>query len=157
MTNHSNLPDFMEREQQSLSTLYNDFVNTSTNASNQSDADDYIYSYEASISSPPIDELLPLVLVYGFTFIVGVIGNFLVIFSILRHRRMLNVTNTFLTSLASADLLLVFFCVPIKVRPYDTIYHPLPPPPCTHTLYVFACLLRVICSNSTKHNFKASF
>ena len=79
---------------------------------------DYNYDYDYSVSVNTIDlrELIPVVVVYSLTLILGILGNLLVIFSIVRYRRMQNVTNIFLTSLASADLLLVMLCVPIKVR-----------------------------------------
>ena len=86
-------------------------VNISNNASSD---DDYEYSLD-HMSTIPLDEFIPSCLVYGATFILGVVGNILVIFSIARFRYMQSVTNIFLTSLASADLMLVFFCVPIKV------------------------------------------
>ena len=79
------------------------------------DEDDYDYDYNASISYIPLEELVPVSIVYGLTLLLGIIGNGLVIFAIIRFRRMQNVTNIFLTSLASADLLLVIICVPIKV------------------------------------------
>ena len=76
----------------------------------------YVYDYDKSVSElPPMYELIPVTIVYGVTLVLGVIGNCLVIFSIMHYRRMQNVTNIFLTSLASADLLLVLLCVPIKV------------------------------------------
>nr|AKQ63044.1 elevenin receptor 2 [Platynereis dumerilii] len=53
-------------------------------------------------------------LFYSLTLLLGLIGNLLVISSILRFRSMRTVTNAFLTSLATADLLLIAFCVPIK-------------------------------------------
>ena len=76
---------------------------------------DYDYDYTYSVNSLPLGELIPVVLVYSITLVLGVLGNALVIFSIIRYRRMQNVTNIFLTSLASADLLLVMLCVPVKV------------------------------------------
>ena len=72
------------------------------------------YDYEAS-DIVPVEELIPVAIVYGFTMIFGVIGNTLVIVSVARFKKMQNVTNIFLLSLASADLLLVLICVPVKV------------------------------------------
>ena len=88
----------------------------SNNGSNLTlDEDDYYYDYDASVSDIALEEFVPVAIVYGLTLLLGVVGNLLVIFSIMRYRRMQNVTNIFLTSLASADLLLVLICVPIKV------------------------------------------
>lgn len=39
----------------------------------------------------------------------------LIIFTIARYRRLKTITNIFLASLASADLLLVIICVPVNV------------------------------------------
>lgn len=47
--------------------------------------------------------------------ILGLVGNVLIIFTTLRYRKMKSTTNVFLASLASADLLLIVFCVPVKV------------------------------------------
>ncbi|KAH3696739.1 QRFP-like peptide receptor [Dreissena polymorpha] len=65
-------------------------------------------------SSPPLEELLSVSIVYGLTLLLGVVGNILVIFSVTRYQQMVTTTNTFLLSLASADLLLVLICVPVK-------------------------------------------
>ena len=62
------------------------------------------------------DELLPQLVVYAFTFVFGVSGNTLMMYTILRFRRMKSITNAFLASLAIADLLLIFICIPVKVR-----------------------------------------
>ncbi|XP_066258859.1 QRFP-like peptide receptor [Euwallacea similis] len=60
-------------------------------------------------------ELIPTLIVYGFSFILGLTGNCLIIFTTYRYRRMHSVTNVFLSSLASSDLLLIIFCIPVKV------------------------------------------
>ncbi|CAH1121030.1 unnamed protein product [Ceutorhynchus assimilis] len=60
-------------------------------------------------------ELIPTLIVYGFSFILGLTGNGLIIFTTFRYRRMHSVTNIFLSSLASSDLLLIIFCIPVKV------------------------------------------
>ncbi|KAK7487554.1 hypothetical protein BaRGS_00021256 [Batillaria attramentaria] len=82
--------------------------------------DDYIYDYDydASLQSLPLGEVIPVSLVYGFTLLFGLGGNALVIIVVLRNERLRSITNIFLTSLASADLILVLFCVPVKVRVY---------------------------------------
>ncbi|KAL8582113.1 hypothetical protein ACOMHN_004033 [Nucella lapillus] len=74
----------------------------------------YYYEIDDSINSIPLGELLPVTLTYLITLLLGLVGNSLVIFSISYYRRMRTVTNVFLLSLASADLLLVLICVPIK-------------------------------------------
>lgn len=77
--------------------------------------ENYEYDYDASTGDLPLLELVSVSFVYGLTFVLGAVGNSLVIICIARFRRMHNVTNIFLVSLASADLLLVCLCVPIKV------------------------------------------
>ena len=80
--------------------------------------DDYVYDYgnATTVNYLPVAELVIAGLVYGMTLVLGVLGNVLVILSIARNRRMQTVTNSFLASLASADLLLILLCVPVKVR-----------------------------------------
>ncbi len=81
-----------------------------------------MHDCDASVNNLPLVEFIPSVLVYSITLLVGVVGNSLVIFSISYYGRQKNVTNVFLLSLASADLLLVTVCVPIKVR-YDFLHN----------------------------------
>ena len=84
--------------------------------STENTSDDYDYDYDYNVSfEVPLVEAVPLGMVYGLTLILGVTGNTLVIFAIAKEQRMQTVTNAFLVSLASADLLLVLLCVPIKV------------------------------------------
>lgn len=55
--------------------------------------------------------------IYTITFVVGLFGNLLVIFSICYLKKLQSTTNLFLVSLATADLLLITICLPIKVFP----------------------------------------
>lgn len=62
-----------------------------------------------------IDSVLIITgLVYGLTFLVGIIGNALIVYSVIHFRRMKSLSNIFLTSLATADLILIVFCIPVK-------------------------------------------
>lgn len=70
---------------------------------------------EESMSSFDWSELLPTLIVYSLTFLLGLTGNTLIIFTITVYRRMKSTTNLFLASLASADLLLILCCIPVKV------------------------------------------
>lgn len=91
------------------STIYN-FSHLSENESS------YIYEYDISEFVLPLGEIIPVAFVYGITLILGVSGNILVMFSVCRYQRMKTITNTFLVSLATTDLLLIIVCVPSKVR-----------------------------------------
>jgi hypothetical protein len=84
-------------------------------AENDSDAD-YEYDYDESHNIFNWAELIPTVVIYGVTMVFGIAGNSLIIFTICRYRRMKSTTNVFLASLASADLLLIIICIPVKVR-----------------------------------------
>lgn len=59
-------------------------------------------------------ELLVTGIVYGLTFLVGMIGNSLIVYSVVQFRRMKSLSNIFLASLATADLILIICCVPVK-------------------------------------------
>ena len=81
------------------------------------EGDDYQYEYDVDESFVNYDwsELVPAVVVYSIILLLGICGNALIICTITRYRRLKTVTNTFLASLASADLLLVLICVPVNV------------------------------------------
>ena len=79
---------------------------------------DYEYEYQYmdnDVGNVPTEELVPVSLTYGLTLVLGLLGNTLVIVSVAKFKKMQNVTNMFLLSLASADLLLVLICIPVKV------------------------------------------
>ncbi|XP_075224448.1 QRFP-like peptide receptor isoform X2 [Lycorma delicatula] len=80
--------------------------------------EDYIQYYDYDLSESENvywEELVPALIVYGLTFVLGITGNSLIVFTICRYRRMKSTTNVFLSSLASADLLLIIICIPVKV------------------------------------------
>ncbi|KAH3698314.1 mu-type opioid receptor-like isoform X1 [Dreissena polymorpha] len=76
----------------------------------------YNYTYDVSDSMKhlPLVEFLPTVIIYGIVGLMGLVGNLLVLFAIARVKRMRTITNMFLFSLASADLLLVCLCIPVR-------------------------------------------
>ena len=54
------------------------------------------YEVDFSITSIPLKDILPLMLFYSLTLLMGIVGNVLVIFSVSYYRRMRTVTNSFL-------------------------------------------------------------
>ncbi|KAL3848005.1 hypothetical protein ACJMK2_018890 [Sinanodonta woodiana] len=58
---------------------------------------------------------LPLVIVYGFVFLAGIVGNSIVIFAMRGGRSARSVTFVFMVSLALADLLFILVCVPHEI------------------------------------------
>jgi hypothetical protein len=91
--------------------------NKSKAESNASVIGDEDYDYDETQSHYIFNwsELIPTLVVYGATMVIGIAGNSLIIFTICRYRRMKSTTNVFLASLASADLLLIIICIPVKV------------------------------------------
>ncbi|KAL4235611.1 hypothetical protein ACF0H5_004007 [Mactra antiquata] len=80
----------------------------------------YTYDYDATRDYTPLAEFIPMVSLYSLVGLLGLVGNLLVIFAIMRVKRMRSITNLFLLSLASADLLLVCVCVPLKCISFYT-------------------------------------
>ncbi len=54
---------------------------------------------------------------YCIIFVLAVLGNSLVIVTLVQNRRMRTVTNVFLLNLSVADLLLAVFCMPFTLIP----------------------------------------
>ena len=62
-------------------------------------------------------ELAPTLWSYAIIFVAGIIGNILILIAVIRNTQFLKSSpvNVFLGSLASADLLLISICLPLKV------------------------------------------
>ena len=78
---------------------------------------DYLdYDVEDTVSIDWTD-LGPSLVVYAVTFVMGILGNVLILVAVIRNTQFLKSSpvNVFLGSLASADLLLISICLPLKV------------------------------------------
>jgi len=77
-------------------------------------------TYNNSSEMPVIEEmpdnieatLIPIV--FAIIFLIGVVGNVALIFTVLRHKNMRNTPNIFVVSLSVGDLLLLLFSVPFS-------------------------------------------
>ncbi|XP_063866283.1 galanin receptor type 2-like isoform X2 [Scylla paramamosain] len=61
---------------------------------------------------------VPIVVTHALTFLLGVSGNSVIVFSMAKDKGTRNVTSWFLVSLAVADLLLLLLCVPLETVQY---------------------------------------
>ena len=58
-----------------------------------------------------------IIVPYGLIFLLSVVGNTLVILTLVRHKKMRTITNMYLINLAVSDLLLAVFCMPFTLIP----------------------------------------
>ena len=63
----------------------------------------------------PIHMIILYSLAYTLVFLLGILGNSLVVIVVYRNPRMHNVTNYFIVNLAVADILVCLFCLPITL------------------------------------------
>ena len=85
-------------------SAFNFYSNKSENVTDESADED---NFELNLS-------IVIGVIYSFTFIVGLIGNSLVVLTIIFHKRMRNSTNLLILNLAVADLIFIMFCVPFN-------------------------------------------
>ena len=91
-------------------------LNDSTLEDNE---EEYYYDYDINESFSTFDwtELGPSLFVFSLTFLLGIVGNILILVAVYRNTHIKSSpVNVFLASLASADLLLILVCLPLKVR-----------------------------------------
>lgn len=62
--------------------------------------------------------------IFGVIFLLGLVGNLLVIIVVLYDKHMRNTTNILILSLATADLLFIIFCVPFTAVGYALPIYP---------------------------------
>ncbi|KAM7344156.1 CCHamide-2 receptor [Cochliomyia hominivorax] len=72
--------------------------------------------------TPPMQrpETIFITILFLLIFIVGVLGNGTLVIIFFRHRSMRNIPNTYILSLALADLLVIIVCVPLAILVYTT-------------------------------------
>ena len=63
----------------------------------------------------PLHMIVIYSLAYGIVFLLGILGNSLVVSVVYRNPRMHNVTNYFIVNLAVADILVCLLCLPITL------------------------------------------
>ncbi|XP_061391414.1 neuropeptide CCHamide-2 receptor [Musca vetustissima] len=82
---------------------------------NDAAANDSANSFVPSIQRP---ETIVVAILFTLIFIVGVLGNGTLVIIFFRHRSMRNIPNTYILSLALADLLVIIVCVPLAILVY---------------------------------------
>jgi hypothetical protein len=60
------------------------------------------------------------IFIYSTLFVVGLVGNFVVIYFVLFYKRLQTMTNKFITNLSVADLLVIIICIPVTASRYVT-------------------------------------
>ncbi|XP_022256445.1 pyroglutamylated RFamide peptide receptor-like, partial [Limulus polyphemus] len=106
------MSQIMEETSRDTVDVEDDFGPTNTEGNNNTTP---LYEYDPyeSFNLFSLEDLIPTSIVYGLTLIIGLTGNTLIIYTVVRFKRMRTINNIFLASLASADLLLITFCVPV--------------------------------------------
>lgn len=54
----------------------------------------------------------PIIIVFILTFILGLVGNFLVVYAVWKNHSMRTVTNVFIVNLALGDFMVILVCLP---------------------------------------------
>lgn len=97
------------------------YANASANASDYGDNDASAVMNRSAIVVPAVGRRMPtempfwLILCYSIIFLCAIIGNLLVISTLIQNRRMRTITNLFLLNLAISDILLGVFCMPVTL------------------------------------------
>lgn len=75
-------------------------------------------SPQSPFQSPPLQtSSIVTIPLYVLIFVLSVVGNLLVIITLVQNKGMRTVTNVFLLNLSVSDLLLAVFCMPFTIIP----------------------------------------
>jgi cholecystokinin A receptor/cholecystokinin-like receptor len=95
---------------------YENILDICTNVSCKNSAKNILKS--TAFKSPPLNLADKITLpFYTLIFIIAILGNLLVILTLIQNRRMRTVTNVFLFNLSVSNLLLAVFCMPFTIVP----------------------------------------
>ncbi|KAF6031520.1 hypothetical protein EB796_010152 [Bugula neritina] len=72
------------------------------------------YGEVLAVTDTELKKLSPAMISYIVIFLLGAVGNSLVIYCVAKYKRMKSNTNQLLLSLACADLMVVLICIPVK-------------------------------------------
>ncbi|CAF3737531.1 unnamed protein product [Rotaria sordida] len=63
-----------------------------------------------------LGSLIFFTIVYVLVFITGLVGNFIVLFVILKNNDLKHFTNYFFANLSAADVFVLIFCIPTAIH-----------------------------------------
>lgn len=83
--------------------------------------------FNTTLTSPHLSTLVPnqdetlsslifFTIVYVLVLITGLVGNFIVLFVILKNNDLKHFTNYFFANLSAADVLVLIFCIPTAIH-----------------------------------------
>lgn len=110
-TDLSSLDRIDSSEFVSISPIHFLFENVTVTSGNISSQNPHHHNQQ----QPWITMASRVIPLYSLIFLLAVIGNSLVIMTLVQNKRMRTVTNLFLLNLAISDLLLGIFCMPITL------------------------------------------
>lgn len=128
--NHSGQPFYVELKLSSVTqdtmfttestislTTANDssFLNSSANSSISGYGDVNLEHMYYPVLKQPTHLVVMYTIAYSIVFLLGILGNSLVVCVVYRNPRMHNVTNYFIVNLAIADILVCILCLPITL------------------------------------------
>lgn len=112
-----NLSFFVDEPETEATTLSNDANGTHANGTGDGEE---MWPEPSKYNTKPDAYFVPLL--FSVVFVVGLVGNGTLIYTVLRNKKMRNVPNIFIVSLAAGDLLLILVSVPFTATIYTFNY-----------------------------------
>lgn len=103
------IEDFLKQFKNNQSSVIENFINNTNSLSNSSSG-----SSDDKESKNILGNVI-LIFGYGILFLISLFGNSIVMYVILKNRRMYTVTNFFIANMAISDLFLTVFNVPFNI------------------------------------------